>query len=144
MIYISHRGNINGRFESYENEPNYIDKAIDERFDVEVDVWYVGGVFYLGHDAPMYGLDFDWLNKRRYHLWIHCKNTEALSFFNSTKFHYFWHENDTATLTSQGFIWAFPGKQPINDSIAVMPEIHNDDVSKCLGICSDYIQNYKK
>ncbi len=26
MILISHRGNTNGKFESYENEPTYIDK----------------------------------------------------------------------------------------------------------------------
>jgi hypothetical protein len=24
-----------------------------------------------------------------------------------------------------------------------MPEIYNDDISQCLGICSDYVQNYK-
>jgi hypothetical protein len=41
-------------------------------------------------------------------------------------------------------VWAYPGKQPIKGSIAVMPEIHNDDLSKCVGICSDYIENYKK
>ena len=34
MILISHRGNINGKFESYENEPNYIDKAILESISV--------------------------------------------------------------------------------------------------------------
>ena len=40
MILISHRGNINGKFKSWENEPTYIDKAISEGYDVEVDVWY--------------------------------------------------------------------------------------------------------
>jgi len=30
MVLISHRGNTNGKFESYENEPMYIDKAISE------------------------------------------------------------------------------------------------------------------
>jgi hypothetical protein len=49
----------------------------------------------------------------------------------------------TVTLTSQGAIWAYPGKQPIKRSIAVMPEINNDDTSQCLGICSDYIKKYK-
>ena len=56
---------------------------------------------------------------------------------------FFWHENDTITLTSKKNIWAFPGKQPIQRSIAVLPEIHNDDVSNCIGVCSDYIINYK-
>ena len=36
------------------------------------------------------------------------------------------------------------GKQPIKDSIAVMPELHQDDLAVCKGICSDYIINYKK
>jgi hypothetical protein len=40
-------------------------------------------------------------------------------------------------------IWAYPGKQPIERSIAVMPEIFNDNVSTCIGVCSDYIENYK-
>jgi len=40
MILISHRGNINGRFESWENEPTYIDKAIAEGYDVEIDIWH--------------------------------------------------------------------------------------------------------
>ena len=57
--------------------------------------------------------------------------------------HCFWHQEDDATLTSKGYIWAYPGKQPIKNSIAVMPEIYSDDVSKCIGICSDYIINYK-
>ena len=60
MDLIAHRGNTNGSFESYENEPMYIDKAIQEGFDVEVDVWYVDGVLYLGHDKPQYGINFRW------------------------------------------------------------------------------------
>ena len=78
-------------------------------------------------------------------LWIHCKNIEAVIFFSECEydFNYFWHENDTITLTSTKKIWAFPGKQPIKNSIAVMPELFKDDISKCLGICSDYISNYK-
>ena len=57
--------------------------------------------------------------------------------------HYFWHQNDDITLTSKGYIWAYPGKQPIKNSIAVLPEIHNDDISNCIGICSDIIEAYK-
>jgi hypothetical protein len=57
--------------------------------------------------------------------------------------HYFWHQDDMVTLTSQGTIWAYPGKQPIKNSIAVMPEIYGDNIIQCLGICSDYIEKYK-
>jgi hypothetical protein len=144
MILISHRGNTNGKLESYENEPNYIDKAISDGFNVEVDVWMVEGQLFLGHDEPQYGVTQQWLNDRHYSLWLHCKNIEAMEWFNSFDgFNYFWHENDVMTLTSNGWMWVYPGKQPIKGSIAVMPEIYNDDVSECEGVCSDYIINYK-
>ena len=145
MVLISHRGNINGKFESYENEPNYIDLAINQGYDVEVDVWYIDGLIYLGHDKPQYGVDFRWIHDRVNKLWIHCKNVESVVYFKECSYdvNYFFHQEDTLTLTSKNDIWAYPGKQPIKNSIAVMPEIHNEDVSQCLGVCSDYIQNYK-
>jgi hypothetical protein len=40
-------------------------------------------------------------------------------------------------------VWAYPGKQPIKGSIACMPELENDNVLLCKGICSDYIKRYK-
>jgi len=145
MILISHRGNVDGKFESYENEPNYIDKAINEGFDVEVDVWFIDNVLWLGHDKPQYGVDFRWFRDRITKLWVHCKNIDAVLFFKTCQyeFNYFWHETDTITLTSNGHIWAYPGKQPIKNSIAVMPEINNDNTIDCLGICSDYIEKYQ-
>jgi hypothetical protein len=146
MILIAHRGNINGKFESYENEPTYIDKAINDGFEAEIDVWYINGILFLGHDKPQYGENLKWFIDRMTKLWIHCKNIEAIEFFNKLeyKFNYFWHENDTVTLTSRGYIWAYPNKQPIINSIAVMPEINNEKIDHCAGICSDVISNYKK
>ena len=143
MILISHRGNTNGKFESYENEPAYIDKAISEGFDVEIDVWMVEGQLFLGHDKPQYGITWEYFKDKVDKVWIHCKNIEALYWVRETKLHYFWHEEDTLTLTSKNYIWAYPGKQPIKGSIAVMPEIHNDNLDNCIGICSDYITTYK-
>ena len=52
MKLISHRGNINGRIENYENNPDYIDDTIRLGYDVEVDVWMIEGVLFLGHDEP--------------------------------------------------------------------------------------------
>ena len=146
MILISHRGNINGRLESYENEPKYIDLAISKGYDVEIDVWYENNMLWLGHDNPNYGVEFKWFIDRMSKLWVHCKNIESIVFFKECGYdvNYFWHEEDTITLTSKNYIWAYPGKQPIKDSIAVMPELFNDDTTKCLGICSDYISNYLK
>jgi hypothetical protein len=146
MILIAHRGNVNGRIDSYENEPTYIDLAIKKGYDVEVDVWCKDNMLWLGHDEPQYGVNLQFFKNRILNLWIHCKNIEALNYFKiiQYKFNYFWHETDTITLTSLNHIWAYPGKQPILNSIAVMPELNNDDISKCLGICSDYVEKYKE
>ena len=145
MILISHRGNISGRIESHENQPNYIDKAIELGYDVEIDVWYINETLWLGHDKPQYETTIDFLVERIDKLWVHCKNVESVLFLqkNNYNINYFWHQEDDITLTSLNYIWAFPGKQPIKNSISVMPEINNDDVSQCLGICSDFIYNYK-
>ena len=144
MILIAHRGNINGPIDSYENEPNYIDLAIKKGYDVEVDVWYKDNMLWLGHDMPDYGIDFRWIRDRISKLWIHCKNIDALLYFKECGYdcNYFWHQEDTITLTSHQYIWVFPGNQPITNSIAVLPEINNDDISKCIGVCSDYIELY--
>lgn len=144
MILISHRGNVDGKNPELENSPDYILRAVELGYDVEIDVRVKGDVIYLGHDDSEYVVSLGWLDNLSERLWIHCKNIKAVEWFNSIKrFNYFWHEKDTLTLTSQGHIWAYPGKQPIKHSIAVMPEIKNDDVSLCLGVCSDYIINYK-
>lgn len=144
MILISHRGNINGPIPERENHPDYIDQAIALGYDVEIDLWSIEGVLFLGHDEPQYGISQHWLNERYDKLWIHCKNIEAVEWFNMIKgYNYFWHEKDTLTLTSFSHIWAYPGKQPIKNSIAVMPEINNDSITVCKGVCSDYIQRYK-
>jgi len=144
MVLISHRGNIDGKIIERENHPTYIDEAIALEYDVEIDVWMIEGVLYLGHNEPQYGVTQHWLNERYQNLWIHCKNVEAMEWFNMIGgFNYFWHQEDTLTLTSMNVIWAYPGKQPIKGSIAVMPEIHNDNLDECIGICSDYINDYK-
>jgi hypothetical protein len=76
-------------------------------------------------------------------LWCHAKNIDALLEMKKYAIHYFWHEQDTVTLTSKNYIWAYPGKQPIKNSIAVMPELYKEDISLCRGVCSDFIKKYK-
>ena len=143
-ILISHRGNINGKIEKEENKPSYIEEEISLGYDVEIDVWVKEGKIFLGHDAPEYETTTAWLLNRCASLWVHCKNIEAVEYFHDLQlFNYFWHQEDTVTLTSKGYIWAYPNKQPIKKSIAVLPELHNDDISLCSGICSDYIIKYK-
>jgi hypothetical protein len=144
MKLISHRGNINGKNKNRENSKDYIDEAIALGYDVEIDVWFKNGKLSLGHDEPQYDLEISWLDERKDFLWVHCKNVEALIELIDTKINCFYHVEDVVTLTSNKTIWAFPGKQPIEKSIAVLPEVHNDDLSCCIGVCSDFVEKYKK
>jgi hypothetical protein len=141
MILISHRGNIDGPNHVRENSPYYIMEALAMGYQVEIDVWYEADCFWLGHDTPYYKTDYKFLMDER--LWCHAKNIEALLEMKKYAIHYFWHEQDTVTLTSKNYIWAYPGKQPIKNSIAVMPELYKEDISLCRGVCSDFIKKYK-
>ena len=92
-----------------------------------------------------------WLYERQKKLWIHCKNLQALPILAELEntndkfdFNFFFHDDDDAVLTSKKFVWVYPGKQPLKNSIAVMPEINNDDLSLCIGVCSDNIIHFKQ
>ena len=109
MIFISHRGNMTGINPKRENEPLYIVEALEKGFDVEIDVWYKKGQFYLGHDEPQYKVKREFLQNRK--LWCHAKNIEALNKMLKEDIHCFWHQEDDVTLTSKGFMWTYPGKK---------------------------------
>ena len=143
MILISHRGNLNGREINNENNPEYILNSINLNFNVEIDIWVNQNKIFLGHDFPTHEVQIDWLIEYKSKLWIHCKNIEAILYFKNTDFNFFWHEKDTLTITSKGYLWVYPGFQPIKESIAVMPELNNDNLTECIGICSDYILRYQ-
>tara|TARA_R110001592_G_scaffold132672_1_gene347409 strand:+ start:344 stop:781 length:438 start_codon:yes stop_codon:yes gene_type:complete len=145
MKYISHRGNINGKDLMLENSPKYIDRALKLGYDVEIDIRVIEGTYHLGHDNPTYGITQNWLNERADKIWIHCKNIEAVEWFTMIGgFNYFWHEEDKMTLTSKNYIWAYPGID-IKGSITVLPELHNyENIKNRIGICSDYIEEYRK
>lgn len=144
QFLISHRGNICGK-SSLENSPDYIDNALEKGFDVEIDIRYIDNILLLGHDKGQYPISLDWINERKNNLWVHCKDKNSIEYLNSksSEIHFFFHEDDDLTITSKGFLWVFPGMQPVKNSIAVMPELYNDNIEKCIGVCSDYINNYK-
>ncbi len=154
MKLIAHRGNIKGTNSSQENCPEYVESAINDGFDVEVDIWYdrFDNKFYLGHDSPQYATTWGWLAKNIAHLWIHCKNIEALYEFShaTSGYNYFWHQEDDFTLTSKSFIWTYPGKSYTPRSVIVMPEwnmpvetFSDLRAFNCHGICSDYVGQLK-
>jgi len=135
MILISHRGNLNGKSDK-ENSPDYIEEALDQGFDVEVDVWYIDNEFWLGHDNPQYLVEEKYLENPKF--WCHAKNIEGLyKMLNNNNIHCFFHQEDDVTLTSDGYMWTHPGKKLTDNSIAVLPKA-NPDV-KVAGICSDFV-----
>ncbi len=146
MKIIAHRANINGPDLKTENSISSIRFCINSGFDVEIDIWRIEKNLYLGHDGPMNLIREETLFEIKEKSWIHCKNIEAMSFFqrNDRGFNYFWHEKDSYTLTSKGFIWTFPGKELYPGSICVMPEMKNTDQIFNLkrdviaGVCTDY------
>ncbi len=145
MLLIAHRGNIYGPNPEWENNPNYIIETISKGYDVEIDVRLIDGELFLGHDEPQYKINMKFLSQICKNAWIHCKNLEALHFFlKMPEFNCFWHQNDDYTITSHGFIWAFPGKKVTNISIAVMPEYAPEFIisKEVYGICTDYVEKY--
>ena len=142
MLKIAHRGNTEGSDFENENNPIYIDKAIDKGFDSEIDVWLQGRRLYLGHDEPTYQIELDYLKNNN--LWCHAKNIDALNQMTQySNIHSFWHQEDDVTLTSCGFMWTYPEKTVTDTSIAVLIKKNSKIPKKVLGICSDYVVTYK-
>jgi len=150
MLIISHRGNLIGSNKELENRPDVIQSVIDnEGFSVEIDLRMKNNELYLGHDEPQYKIDYEFLEKNKSDLWIHCKDNDAFAFCISKNLHYFWHDRDDYTLTSFGYVWAYPGKENVgNLTIAVMPEKKwtptQVKYNKFFGICTDFPIAYQE
>ena len=141
MILISHRGNINGSNPKMDNNPEYIQKALDLGYDVEVDVWSIDKQFYLGHDEPQYKIERSFLQNK--HLWCHAKNIEAFYRMIDDKIHCFFHDKDKVALTSRGYFWSAFEDEMTSKSICVMPPSSRDLPKNIAGVCSDNIGYYK-
>ncbi len=130
MRFIAHRGNTIGPNCLLENSLDYIDLALDQGYDVEVDIWKIGSKFFLGHDMPEYPVDINWIFERDLRLWLHAKNFEALdSLIQKVTPNVFWHEDDCYAMTSKGQLWSFP-------------EVYDKGV--VYAWCSDYVASLQK
>ena len=141
MILISHRGNVNGREPSLENGDKYCQEAIDEGYNVEIDVHWYEGIFWTGHDRPQYRVNTDFLKKKE--VWCHAKDIEALYHLQKIEAHCFFHQSDNVTLTSKGYIWTNPLHKLTDNSICVLPELQRVDYTEAAGLCSDFVERYK-
>lgn len=160
MILISHRGNVSGPNPKNENYPTYIDEAINKGYCVEVDLWGAsqdkGKIsLSLGHDEPQYETELSWLVERRIKLFIHAKNYEALSALirhwpdrKSGNLKFFFHESEKySVIANTSLIWCHDLEAA--DNYSIIPLISKEDISTwqarpVFGICSDYIETFKK
>tara|TARA_R110002110_G_scaffold57127_5_gene163608 strand:+ start:2805 stop:3230 length:426 start_codon:yes stop_codon:yes gene_type:complete len=141
VILIAHRGNIKG-VDKRENMPEYITEALNREYDVEIDVWLTNQGYFLGHDKPQYAIPKNFL--RQSGVWCHAKNSHAFKdMLQDPNIHCFWHENDDYTLTSQGKIWIFPDKEPLDGGILVLREGQKISHPNLGGICSDFVGDYR-
>ena len=147
MILIAHRGNLDGPSPEKENHPDYIHAAVKQGYAVEIDLWFVAGDLFLGHDEPQYRINEKYLDLLASDniLWTHIKNIEAFEYLaknGKREWNYFWHQEDDYTLTSLGHIWALPGSKLTPNTICVMPEkasYYEDEILNSQGVCSDYV-----
>lgn len=109
VTWIAHRGNRAGTNPELENRPDYVLGAIEEGFQVEVDLWWDDGELWLGHDSPQYKVDWTWLIQHSEVLWVHCKNLDAVSRVSNSELNWFFHDRDEVALTAKGFLWCYPG-----------------------------------
>ena len=113
MKFIAHRGNWAGPNPAYENKLEYLQAALDKQFDVECDLIGYRGELYFGHDEPDELADREFISNPS--VFCHAKNLEALLLLADMRStNYFWHQEDTVTLTSQGHMWCYPGVHPVH------------------------------
>ena len=137
MKIISHRGNVRGPLPDKENRPSYIDCAIGNGYDVEIDVRLIDGQLWLGHDGPQYKVEHSWLQPRKEYLWIHCKDLEAAQ--ECCEYQSFCHTSDPYTYTTTGKVWLHDLSMKVND--AIIPLIEDPIIylaQKPYAICTDY------
>ena len=137
MKLISHRGNIRGPISDKENRPSYIDCALGNGYDVEIDVRIIDNELWLGHDKPQYKITHKWLDCRKDNLWIHCKDLETAK--KCWEYQSFCHTSDPYTYTSTGKIWLHDLSMKIDDDV-IIPLIDSPFCSEYspYGICTDY------
>lgn len=147
-VLIAHRGNLTGPHPEVENSLDYVDRALNRGFDVEIDLWGEGGSLFLGHDQPQYPVSINWLENRLAWLWVHCKNRGALEVASETALNWFFHDSDAYTVTSQGYIWSYPGSEPVGKKCVALwfgPEDPTGSYSsnEPFAICGDYVDSWR-
>jgi hypothetical protein len=145
MKIISHRGNLTGPNKSRENSPDYIEEAMTNGYDVEVDLRMKGVDLYLGHDEPQYSITKSWITDRKKMLWVHTKDKESLLYMvhEIPDAQFFYHERERYTIVSNGLVWAHDFSLKLTDK-CIVPTLSLDEIEKYNGrgvyaLCTDYV-----
>lgn len=144
FILIAHRGNLHGPNPKRENQPKYLLETLELGYNVEVDVWLLNNIFYLGHDKPEYIVNERFFENDK--VWVHCKNLTALDcLISNPEVHCFGHDKDDFVLTNRSYLWCYPKMQMLTaNCIAVMPErVPHWNLKNCGGICTDYVIEFE-
>lgn len=162
MKIIAHRALLEGPNSILENHPDQIEQAIFSGFSAEIDLRFIDGLWWLGHDKPQYQIEWGFIQYYAADLYLHAKDIftlyELIKRDLEKKYHlnseyvnpieYFYHNEDDCALTSRGYIWSYPRDTILltKRSIAVLPELIPNwlNLDKCFGVCTDYSFKYKE
>lgn len=140
--FIAHRGNITGPEPTFENTIEYLLHAYDVCGGIECDIQLHNGQLYFGHDEPQERVYGDLIMQDNW--FCHAKDLESLSKLLELGAHTFWHQQDTVTLTSKGYIWCYPHIHHADRKRAVWTDFDDEFVTvdsmnqiDAYGLCGD-------
>jgi hypothetical protein len=150
MLYISHRGNLDGMEPEKENSPEYVQAVLDKNYHVLVDTWLVGSSsLALGTRYPQYPVSLEFMKAKG--IIARAATVETLEFLMSNNIHCFLASHDEYTLTNGGLIWTRHGKKitGVQRCVIDMPEWYIPSFEKlaqtnAAGVCSDCIEEIKE
>jgi len=142
MLYISYYGNIYDKNKDLENEPSYIINAINNGYNVFIDIQLIKNDYYLG---GKYKIELDFLYKYIDYLWCNC--LDEITYISLRNI-----SNIIKIINDlKDIVW---GYYEINNNnfISVLPELSKNNYeirdlknkSNFIGICSSYIGWYKQ
>lgn len=145
MKIISHRGNINGIVLDKENRPSYLDCAIQSGYEVETDIRYINGEYWLGHDTADYKINESWILNRIEQIWFHCKDLNSAIQLKKLdrNIKYFCHTQDPYVLTSTYHFWVHDLSLNL-DKNCIIPLLDENSIVNfsnkiVYAICTDYV-----
>lgn len=154
-----------------ENTHRQIEEALCLGFDVEIDVSWYNGKFYLGHDFPNEDLEITDLQKwsKINQIFVHCKTIRTVqslcaNVITSTILGIdlgnvipFYHQEDPCILLMNGQVWVHPNNMlyamdyNTMNTIFVLPSMTDfnpntpyNTLKDCWAICTDWPAVLKK